>query len=466
MENKYLSIILSLLTFISCNQDEFLDKKPYDKIITENVITDFATFKAVAKGVYDIYQDTYYYNNYFVMLPDVMSDNTQRRNGSVFVDIDNYKTISEDIYAKRIWDKITNLIAQSTIVIRQAETFDFGADKEEATKLIGQLYVARSLAYFDMQRLFAQPYNFTTDASHLGVPLIDENLVGIEIINPARSTTAQVYTKIVSDIKKGIEIIGNDTSSVYFFNKNSAKALLARIYLYMENWEDANILSTEVIGSGYSLIPNEDYILSWTQDNTNETIFSIVNLDNDDSSSSSITYYYNNFIRFVATDDLYNSLDDADVRKNLITIKSGYNKVLKYTASSRDDNIPVIRLSEMYFIQAEALAEMGGNTNEDAARLAVNTILLRANPSATPYTESGDALKNIIQEERRKELMFEGHRLFDLTRRKKSFTKYRFAPSDLPIEVNYPNNMTILPIPQVEIDSNDNISENQQNSGY
>lgn len=235
---------MSCITLSSCNQDELLDKDPFDRVITENLITDFATFQAAAKGVYNNFQDTFYYNSYFVLLADLMSDNVKNNNFSVFSAIDLYQTQADDIYAKRVWDKMTSIITQTSIVIRQAENFNFGSDQEEATKLIGQMYVARALAYFDMQRMFAQPFNFSTDASHLGIPLVDESKVGIDLINPARSTTAEVYDKIVADIQKGISIIGNDTPSVYFLNKNSAKALLARVYLYMENWDGANTMAS------------------------------------------------------------------------------------------------------------------------------------------------------------------------------------------------------------------------------
>jgi len=456
MKTKYLLIIMSILTFSSCNQDEFLDKDPYDAILTENLITDFASLKAAVNGAYEIFQDTYYYNSYFTILPDLMGDNV-KRTSYVFPDIDKYETLANNRSAQRIWDKISSQIAQTSITIALAESFNFGADQEAATKLIGQLYIARSLAYFDMQRLFAQPYNFTSDASHLGAPLADEVQIGIELISPGRSTTSQVYDKIVADILKGIGTIGDDASSAYYLNKNSAKALLARVYLYMENWEEANKLASEVIGSGYSLISNSGYISSWAKNTTSESIFSLVNSSTDNSGYSSITYYYSR-PRFKATNDIFNALDAGDVRKGLISA----NKILKFSASTRDNNIPVIRLSEMYLIKAEALAEMN---MEGAARTAVNTIRLRANPTATPYAQTGSALKDVIQEERRKELMFEGHRVFDLTRTKRSFTKYSGSAGSA-ISITYPHNKTILPIPQVEIDRNDNISEADQNAGY
>lgn len=441
----------------SCN---ILDKDPYDAVLTENLITDYQSLQDATNGVYNIFQNTNYYNSYYPILPDLMADNVQAL-WVIFQDIDRYQTISTDIYAKRVWDEVSRAIAQTSIVIRKAESFNFGANQDKATNLIGQLYVARALAYFDMQRLFAQPYNFTSDASHLGIPLIDEKQVGIELINPARATTAEVYAKIVSDIQKGISLIGDDTSSVYYLNKNSAKALLARVYLYMENWSEANILASEVIASGYALIPNADYLASWTRERTSESIFSIYNNEADNSGLASMIEYYRR-PRFKASNDLFVAVDNNDIRKKLIVASS--KNILKYptTGAVRDNNIPVIRLSEMYLIKAEALSEM--NLDNDA-RIAINTILLRANPSATPTSLSGDALKELIQRERRIELMFEGHRLFDLTRKKKSFISFSNV-SGIQINVTYPNNKTILPIPQAEIDANMNISQSQQNPGY
>jgi hypothetical protein len=457
MKNIYLIILMLSITLASCNSDELLDKDPYDRVLTENLITDFTSFEAATAGAYNLLQDRFYHGGLYPIASDLMSDNSLS-SWVLFPGTDVYETPTDDREALRIWTAISNLIAHSSIVIRQAESFDFESDQAQASDLIAQLYVIRGMAYFDMQRLFAQPYNFTADASHMGIPLIDETQVGIEIINPARSSTAEVYAKIISDIQKGITGAADDTSSIYYFNKTSAKALLARVYLYMENWAEANALATEVIGSGYSLVSNTDYVASWAQATTTESIFSIVNTATDMGGSYAITYLYGR-PRFNATTDLFDAIDATDVRKNLIAA----GKVLKYPSySTRDDNTPILRVSEMYLIQAEAMAELGMDSD---AQTAVNMILSRANPLAAAYTETGQALKDVIQDERRKELMFEGHRIFDLTRTKRSFVKYSTVAEN-PINVNYPSNLTILPIPQSEIDANDNISESDQNAGY
>ncbi len=459
MKTRYIFIIWMIFALSACTKDAFLDKKPYDKIITDNVFTDYSTFENAVNGVYNIFQSPYYYGSYFVLLPDLMSDNVKNNNYYLFTDIDKYETKPDNRMVRKVWDEMSANIAQTSILIRKAKGFDFGGDQDKANDLIGQLYVARGLTYFDLQRMFAQPYNFSSDASHLGVPLVDEQQVGIEIVNPARSTTAEVYAKILEDINKGISLMGNDAPSPYYLNKYSAKALLARIYLYMGNWSEANKLAGEVINSGlYSLIPNADYVASWSKDHTTESIFSIVNTYTDNSGYSSLPYYYGR-PRLLATNDLYNSLDSNDVRKALIV----NNKVLKYPAySTKDNNNAIIRLSEVYLIKAEALAHMGGTANENEARDLVNAIRLRANPNAAPYTESGDDLIKVILKEKRKELMFEGHRLFDLTRNKEDFIKYS-TPSGTPIPIVYPNDLTIFPIPLTEMDANPNMV---QNPGY
>ena len=457
MKNIYLIILMLSITFTSCNTDELLDKDPYDRVLTENLITDFTSFEAATAGAYNILQDRFYHGGLYPIASDLMSDNSLS-SWILFPGTDAYETPTDDRETLRIWSTISNLIAHTSIVIRQAEDFDFDSDQAQATKLIAQLYVIRGMAYFDMQRLFAQPYNFTADASHMGIPLVDEAQVGIDVINPARSTTAQVYAKITSDIQYGINGLADDTSSIYNFNKTSAKALLARVHLYMGNWAEANTLATEVIGSGYSLVSNTNYVASWAQATTTESIFSIANTATDMGGSYAITYLYGR-PRFKATMNLFDAIDANDVRKNLIAA----GKVLKFPSyATRDDNTPILRVSEMYLIQAEAMAELGMDSE---AQTAVNMILSRANPLAAPYAETGQALKDVIQDERRKELMFEGHRIFDLTRTKRSFVKYSTAAEN-PINVNYPSNLTILPIPQSEIDANNNISESDQNAGY
>ena len=88
----------------------------------------------------------------------------------------------------------------------------------------------------------------------------------------------------------------------------------------------------------------------------------------------------------------------------------------------------------------------------------------RANPGVAAVTATGAALKTEVYNERRAELAFEGHRIFDINRRKQSLARVLDCTSvPQACNLSYPNPLFILPIPDGEINSNPDIS---QNPGY
>ena len=137
------------------------------------------------------------------------------------------------------------------------------------------------------------------------------------------------------------------------------------------------------------------------------------------------------------------------------------------TQGVRVNNVPVIRLSEVYLIAAEAAVKLGDSENAD---FYTNEIYKRANPDA-------DDLENVdldrILEERRMELIGEGHRFFDLMRNNKEVVRYTSIDNQgwhmsLVAESRKFDNTyfrAILPIPKKEVDANPVLRE-QQNPGY
>jgi hypothetical protein len=145
MKNIYLIILMLSITLTSCNSDELLDKDPYDRVLTENLITDFTSFETATAGAYNLLQDKYYHGGLYPIASDLMSDNSLS-SWVLFPGTDVYETPTDDREALRIWTAISNLIAHSSIVIRQAESFDFESDQAQASDLIAQLYVIRGMA--------------------------------------------------------------------------------------------------------------------------------------------------------------------------------------------------------------------------------------------------------------------------------------------------------------------------------
>ena len=95
--------------------------------------------------------------------------------------------------------------------------------------------------------------------------------------------------------------------------------------------------------------------------------------------------------------------------------------------------------------------------NSDQAKEDINTIRTRANASVLQNTED---LKEAIFLERRKELCFEGHLLFDIGRYKKDISRNDDCIS-LNCSLTYPSPKYILPIPRSNINVNPNLKQNE-----
>src|SRR5699024_5192118 len=144
------------------------------------------------------------------------------------------------------------------------------------------------------------PYNYTDDASHLGIPLVLESSINVdELTYPSRSSVKEVYDAIVEDLKQAVKrlpktVAGESSSFKGRITLNTAKALLSRVYLYMEKWTEAEKMATEVIDSNqYSLLSTSNFVDEYSEANNSESIFEIVNTFTDNSGSSSVAYYYN-----------------------------------------------------------------------------------------------------------------------------------------------------------------------------
>ncbi len=466
---KYNFIQIFALLFLVIACDDTLDSRLSTSVPADEVVVDLQSLDLAVNGTYSLLADADLFNRTALLLPDFMSDNLYLdafNNTGRYLPFDDYTVQENNGNVEATYNDLARLVAQTTIILREADQVSFpDSERAEADQYIGEAKFLRALTYFTMQRFFAQPFNFTADASHPGVPIPDAELLGGNgIVSPARATTAEVYALIIQDLQDAITLMEAD-SNVFRADVWAAEALLARVYLNTGQYDLAEQQASRVIDqSGTSLVGNSSYIASWALDSTSESIFSISNILTDNSGFDSIGYFYRGYDDAFPTPDFLNSLEPNDVRNGLYQQLGSPNgaefSVLKFPdTQNQADNIPVLRLSEMFLIKAEAHARQSGQ--EMMAQTALDAIRLRANPNAQPTTETGQALIDKIILERRKELAFEGFRLFDLTRTARSFQKFR---QDLPpLTIDAPTQFTILPIPLDELNRNPNI---EQNPGY
>jgi len=468
----YIGLIISF-SLLSCSE-EYFDTTEVASLSPDEAFVDANLVKSAVIGIYDRFQSSSYLGRNFLVIPEIASDNARIdvNNSGRFVQEYNFSVIASNGDASGVFDAAYEVIHASNMIIDNIVQCE-ECNEDETNRALAHAYGLRALAHFDLVRLFAFPYNLTDNIAapnangaggHLGIPIITSSTPEAE---PLRNTVAEVYDQIINDLNTSIEKFDSlGYEGAIYFSKHAANALLARVYLYKEDYNAAIVYADKLLNSGiYSLTPNESYLDSWKHVGSEETIFEIMFSADDYPGTNSLGYIYVGYRDILVSDNFYNTLGTDDVRKGLYQNFSGAHLNKKYL--QRDGklglaNTPVLRLSEMYLIKAEALAKSGGM--DVAAQNALNQIVLRANPSATPITLTGSALIDEIAAERRRELAFEGHRLFDLLRTKRGV--HRNA-SDIigtaPQDVNYPEHKLIFPIPEAEMNVNSNMV---QNLGY
>ena len=281
-----------------------------------------------------------------------------------------------------------------------------------------------------------------------------------------------------------------------YINEWAAKALLTRVYLTKGDNENALKVAEDIItNSPYKLWTNEEYVNAWYKSNgahTNEMIFEVVNASNDDwTDRNGIAYLLNEngYADAIVTKSFMNMLsqDPKDVRIGMV-LPAQYDKDLqeeygdakifinKFPADKDDvgemrlNNLPLLRLSEVYLSAAEAAAKLGGH--QDKAAKYLNEIVQRANPEAKAISEADATVERIILE-RRKEMIGEGQRYFDALRNNETIVRYKdegdkgYHYSLIKESQSFDRTYfrAILPIPVDETNVNPNLRA-QQNPGY
>ncbi|MCW3465590.1 RagB/SusD family nutrient uptake outer membrane protein [Chitinophaga nivalis] len=477
-KKRYHVTLLLTSLIMACSKD-FLDIKPRESTETERAITDLAGLRAAVNGMYSLMQDENYYGRTVPLLPDLRSDNgfISIVNSNRYRNLDQYIVTANDAYTTDTWNQLYKVVANANMIIRKGPHIGLlpvAQDSVAAAQMIAEAYAVRGLAFFDLVRIFAQAYHYTADASHLGIPLV--TTIDVNVIQaPGRSTVKQTYDQIICDLTTAIRrftAAGGSAVASGRMSAAAANALLSRVLLYKEDWQGAaNYASAVISGNAYTLLPANKLVNDFKQTGNGETIFEIINTPVDNRSTDALSYLFSQagYGDVLATDDLWRIYPEKDIRLGFLARdkragsggENPANTITKYKdITTFNESIKVIRLAELYLTRAEALAHLG---NETGAQADLQVIRNRANPGSGAITLTGKRLLKAILLERRRELAFEGHRLFDLARTGQAFVKHLAGNQDLSILL--PNTKIILPIPQRELDANPNI-RHQQNEGY
>jgi hypothetical protein len=294
-------------------------------------------------------------------------------------------------------------------------------------QLLGEAYFLRALMHFYLTNLYgAIPIAVVSDIQ-------TNNLL-------ARSPQADVYKQIVADLGQAADLLddhyrdlnGAMTTDRGRPDKMGVMALLARVYLYTQDWADAESLADSVIGDAdYQLAPPLQVFLAGSQ----ETIWGLAPLPPQYSVADVVGYFIppgvapdSAGVGSYLSNELVGAFEPGDARfaswVGVSTVAASgprpaatYYFAYKYKAGGQlaapVEYLSMLRLGEVYLVRAEARARQGDIAGAAAD---LNVVRSRAGLGGTTASSQADMLGAILHE-RQVELFAEhGHRLFDLRR--------------------------------------------------
>lgn len=471
---KQLKITISLLlvfSFFSCGK-EFLSPELESLVNADVYYTTEAQLETALVNMYDGIQgvNSTSTNDYHAIqqefyVTEMRSDNTRTKSSEgEAAQFESYAIQPTNGIVADYYRSFYNVIFRANVVL---ENIDVATEANRA-KFEAEAKFVRAYAYFNLVRLYGD------------IPLVDRVITNNDTdISFTRVDTATIYELIVADLQNAVD--GLDNSYITRASKAAAQALLAKVYLTLNtNYTQAQVLCEAVMQSGYSLEPNfKDVFFSELND---EIIFAIGYSTFPDDSQNFSAEWLNAVGRTsgvnYTTADVRAALDAMGGNRTPYSYRVDLDQptqyqVVKYIPDG-DANLGieptsvdptqagndwiVLRYADVLLMHVEAIMAGGNDTSVQAALDSFQLIRNRAGLTDTVTSIT----KQELLDERRVELAFENHRLFDLIR----FNQAQSVLSDFSAANGYNYNASdlLLPIPQREINLSNGMLT--QNPGY
>lgn len=414
------------IAFTGCK--EFLEAKPDKKLAVPQTLEDMAALL-----------DNVYMNSY-AMIAEVAADNfyhTETIWNSIPAERDReiytWQNDAIDGDAGAMSGRYNSIFTANVVLEGLADNPPNSTQRLEWERLKGSALFYRAYALAETAQLFTEPYEAERRNVALGIPLK---------LNPdvneksTRGTLGETYDRVISDLKEAAVLLPVASSIATRPNRVAAFGALARVYLYMRDYEKAGLYADTALQLNHELL---DYNQLSTTASVPFTRLNKETLFYSYSSSSNLTQS-----RCKVDSNLYDSYAARDLRKGLFfraNADGSYAFKGSYTGST-STSFNGITTAELYLIKAECKARAN---QKDTAMEALNTLMAKrwANGFFVPFTavDADEALNKILIE-RRKELVFRAQRWNDLRRLNKEpvFAKilmrklgnqvYELAPND------------------------------------
>jgi hypothetical protein len=460
MKKSFLHItIISLLLILNACHN-VLEPQPVDLTVDKIVLNEAKDAPLVQLGLYnsfrvippamviagDMTADNLIHNGTFTQYRELGTKRITSANGSVAI----------------LWEAIYNTIYVSNFILERLPDIT-GIPSAQRDQFMATAHFLRGYAYFvGVNTYGAIPLVLTTDiATNRNIP---------------RASTDEILSLVLEDYNFALGKLPAKGENPGYASESAVRSALARFYLYQQDWANAESNATSVISSNrYTLETSFENVVN--KDFPTESILEVGYTLIDDPGTDNNIGLNSLFVgrrEIIPSDQVVLALSSAESgnkpdslgrlgRFSSISFKTSNFKgsdngwsVAKYgTPDVDNNNVYVFRLAELYLIRAEARAQQN---NIAGAVTDINVLRNRAHAPLVKSVTKAQLLQ-IIEDERRYELAFEGHRWYDLVRTGRAATVMSA------FSANWTNTYERWPIPQREIQNNPALVGNQ-NPGY
>ena len=488
MKNIYTKLFVALATItiaVACS-DEFIDVPSKDQN-SEEFFNSQDDYEDALIGAYDLLQSTYLN----ALLGEIASDNTLC-GGESATDVPGFQSVDDMTHdelneqLRELWSRMFAGVNRANYILEFQDKTDF-AGKEN---ILGQARFLRAYYYFELVKWFGD------------VPLaVDERLRFGDQFVIERTPKTQIYDQLEQDLTYAAANLPTVQDVPGKATRGAANALLGKIHLFQNEFDEAAAALEQVINGGaYTLVSDYSTIFEHIGENGSGSVFEVQYTDEQGAGWDCLQcsegnvmvgftgprgyngpFFDSGFSFNVPVQEAVDAFENGDTRKDVTILDieawnaangssstEGYEHTgyfnRKYIARKGDLNIGdanltnpnnyrSIRYADVLLMAAEALNRK--SSPDDVTALGyVNQVRNRAGLAALSGA-SGSALTEAIYQERRVELMGEGHRFFDLVRTNRAAQV---------IDGFVVGKHEVFPIPQIEIELAGN--RWQQNPGY
>lgn len=486
---KYSLLLLLSAFFINSCSDDFVDVESLD-VNSENYFNSQEDYEAALIGAYDILQSTYLN----VMLGEIASDNTLAGGESAtdvpgIQEVDDMKHTPLNAQLRDIWSWMFAGVNRANYILEFKDKTEFDGKDQ----ILAEATYLRAYYYFELVKWFGD------------VPLaVDKRISFGEQDVLDRTPKQEIYVQLEKDLIAAVNILPTSQTEVGRVTKGAAQSLLGKIYLYQDKFTEAADVLDQVINSNqYDLLTNYSTMFENDNENNIESVFEVQYTDIEGAgfgclqcSEGNVAVGFNGIRNYsgplfesgfsfnIPTQEVVDAFEPGDSRKDVAILdieawaseNSGvsynegfehtgyYNR--KYIARKGDlntgdanltnpNNYRAIRFADVLLMAAEA-HNRKSPSDDPKAQSYINRVRDRAFADTDhQLSVTGSALTDAIANERRIELVGEGHRFFDLVRTGKAAQE---------IEDFTAGKNELFPIPSIEIELAGN--RWNQNTGY